>query len=184
VWVSAACRNATRRNLNLGSRRNADRLRRLRPSLCSPLRAPGSVRSNCPLAPRARNRSLNRKDPNGYLIRRHLLSAVRSNRGKSEELPADCSIAPHRRLLLGVVCDPARLRLSPGGTSGGILPSAPERKKCWVAAIDIDHQGKLDPSHPAFYLPGQNLTSSRAGWLDRILQTKGGPCRSNRFSSG
>lgn len=31
------------------------------------------------------------------------------------------------------------------------------RKKIWVAAIDLDHQGSLDPSHPAFYLPGQEL---------------------------
>jgi hypothetical protein len=33
------------------------------------------------------------------------------------------------------------------------------RKKIWVAAIDIDHQGSPDPSHPAFYLPGQELES-------------------------
>ena len=33
------------------------------------------------------------------------------------------------------------------------------RKKIWVAAIDIDHQGAVDPSHPAFYLPGQELES-------------------------
>ena len=31
------------------------------------------------------------------------------------------------------------------------------RKKLWVAAIDIDHQAAIDPSHPAFYLPGQEL---------------------------
>jgi hypothetical protein len=33
------------------------------------------------------------------------------------------------------------------------------RKKIWVAAIDIEHQGVVDPSHPAFYLPGQELES-------------------------
>lgn len=33
------------------------------------------------------------------------------------------------------------------------------RKKIWVAAIDIDHQASADPSHPAFYLPGQELES-------------------------
>jgi hypothetical protein len=33
------------------------------------------------------------------------------------------------------------------------------RKKIWVAAIDVDHQGAIDPSHPAFYLPGQELES-------------------------
>lgn len=37
-------------------------------------------------------------------------------------------------------------------------PSA--RKKIWIAAIDIDHAGKADPSHPAFYLPGQELRTA------------------------
>ncbi|HRI63046.1 MAG TPA: hypothetical protein PK156_02380 [Polyangium sp.] len=57
--------------------------------------------------------------------------------------------------------------VSPGGTvangdnkwgqfvNGNEIPSP--RKKIWVAAIDIDWQGKADPSHPAFYLPGQEL---------------------------
>lgn len=57
--------------------------------------------------------------------------------------------------------------ISPGGTvpdgdnkwgkliNGAEYPSP--RKKIWVAAIDIDWQGKPDPSHPAFYLPGQEL---------------------------
>ncbi len=45
------------------------------------------------------------------------------------------------------------------------IPQPPEtetpspRKKIWVAAIDINHQGVADPSHPAFYLPGQELES-------------------------
>lgn len=34
----------------------------------------------------------------------------------------------------------------------------PKTKKIWVAALDIDG-GAADPSHPAFYLPGQELTS-------------------------
>jgi hypothetical protein len=33
------------------------------------------------------------------------------------------------------------------------------RKKIWIAAVDIEHQGALDPSHPAFYMPGQELES-------------------------
>jgi hypothetical protein len=57
--------------------------------------------------------------------------------------------------------------IAPGGTvpngdnkwgqfvNGGEIPSP--RKKLWIAAIDLDFQGKLDPSHPAFYLPGQEL---------------------------
>jgi hypothetical protein len=55
--------------------------------------------------------------------------------------------------------------IAPGGT----LPrgddvwgrdSAPSpRKKIWIAAIDVDHATKADPSHPAFYLPGQEVES-------------------------
>jgi hypothetical protein len=57
--------------------------------------------------------------------------------------------------------------LAPGGTVAGSdnkwgslvddneVPSP--RKKLWVAAIDLDYSGKADPSHPAFYLPGQEL---------------------------
>lgn len=33
------------------------------------------------------------------------------------------------------------------------------RKKIWIAALDIEHPGADDPSHPAFYLPGQELES-------------------------
>jgi hypothetical protein len=50
---------------------------------------------------------------------------------------------------------------------GGTLPRGDDpwgnesepspRKKIWIAAIDIDHLGKDDPSHPAFYLPGQEV---------------------------
>lgn len=39
----------------------------------------------------------------------------------------------------------------------GEAESPSPRKKIWVAAIDLDHQGSVDPSHPAFYLPGQEL---------------------------
>jgi hypothetical protein len=33
------------------------------------------------------------------------------------------------------------------------------RKKLWLAAIDVDHPTKTDPSHPALYLPGQEVES-------------------------
>lgn len=37
------------------------------------------------------------------------------------------------------------------------------RKKLWIAAIDVDYAAKIaagaDPSHPAFYLPGQELAA-------------------------
>ncbi|MDF3070152.1 MAG: Flagellar hook-length control protein FliK [Polyangiaceae bacterium] len=60
--------------------------------------------------------------------------------------------------------------IAPGGSVergddiwGVPVPPATEspspRKKIWVAAIDIDHQAVADPSHPAFYLPGQELES-------------------------
>jgi hypothetical protein len=45
--------------------------------------------------------------------------------------------------------------LGPQGTVTSTQPNV--RLKIWVAAIDIDHVGKEDASHPAFYLPGQEL---------------------------
>jgi hypothetical protein len=51
--------------------------------------------------------------------------------------------------------------LAPGGTVANTADAWLEvRKKIWVAAIDVNHAGKPDPSHPAFYLPGQALKSS------------------------
>jgi hypothetical protein len=49
---------------------------------------------------------------------------------------------------------------SPSGANpwGTEIDPSP-RKKLWIAAIDIDHPTKTDPSHPAFYLPGQELES-------------------------
>jgi hypothetical protein len=48
--------------------------------------------------------------------------------------------------------------ISPGGTvAGGDDVTSLVRKKIWVSAIDLDHWGKTDPSHPAFFLPGQPL---------------------------
>ena len=47
-------------------------------------------------------------------------------------------------------------------------------KKMWVAAIDMNAQPGTDPSHPAFYLPGQELHAgnSRGYWTVE-------PCRAN-----
>jgi hypothetical protein len=55
------------------------------------------------------------------------------------------------------------------------------RKKIWVAAVDIDFHGKLDPSHPAFYLPGQELVSGNMRAFTALA-----PCRANgeKCSSG
>ena len=46
----------------------------------------------------------------------------------------------------------------PWGSNAGPSP----RKKLWVAALDLNHAdaANLDPSHPAFYLSGQELESA------------------------
>jgi hypothetical protein len=73
---------------------------------------------------------------------------------------------------------------------GGALPLSDKpfgtsvtspRKKIWVAAVDIDFHGKLDPSHPAFYLPGQELASGNMRAFTALA-----PCRTNgdKCSSG
>ncbi len=53
----------------------------------------------------------------------------------------------------------------------------PIPKKLWVAAIDINPAPGADPSHPAFYLPGQELNAPnmRGFWVVD-------PCRSNGTS--
>jgi hypothetical protein len=48
----------------------------------------------------------------------------------------------------------------PGNDAFGSENSPSPRKKIWIAAIDIDHAGKADPSHPAFFLPGQELNTA------------------------
>jgi hypothetical protein len=73
---------------------------------------------------------------------------------------------------------------------GGALPLSDKpfgttvtspRKKIWIAAVDIDFHGKLDPSHPAFYLPGQELVSGNMRAFTALA-----PCRANgeQCSSG
>jgi hypothetical protein len=54
------------------------------------------------------------------------------------------------------------------------------RKKIWVAAVDVDHQAVLDPSHPAFYLPGQELEAGnmRAFAALEPCKKKGKSCAS------
>jgi len=66
------------------------------------------------------------------------------------------------------------------------IPQPPEtetpspRKKIWIAAIDIDHGGAVDPSHPAFYLPGQELDAGnmRAFAALEPCKSKGKGCES------
>ena len=54
------------------------------------------------------------------------------------------------------------------------------RKKIWLAPIDLDYEGKLDPSHPAIYLPGQELESGnmRAFAALEPCRATGGGCES------
>jgi hypothetical protein len=53
-------------------------------------------------------------------------------------------------------------RYKPLGGSQG-----PTTKKIWVAALDPNAAAGTDPSHPAFYLPGQELLAPNgpAGWV-------------------
>ncbi len=55
---------------------------------------------------------------------------------------------------------------------------APIPKKLWVAAIDINAPAGTDPSHPAFYLPGQELNAgnSRGFWVVDPCRPNGNSC--------
>jgi hypothetical protein len=65
------------------------------------------------------------------------------------------TIAPGRTATTQPYDVPAQ---DPWGSNAGPSP----RKKLWVAAIDLNHAdaSNLDPSHPAFYLSGQELESA------------------------
>jgi hypothetical protein len=58
--------------------------------------------------------------------------------------------------------------------------SADQRKKLWVAAIDINPKPGVDPSHPAFYLEGQdaNVGSLRGFWALDPCKANGQTCES------
>lgn len=79
-----------------------------------------------------------------------------------------------RRTYGNVIAPSGALPLSdkPFGTS-----ETSPRKKIWVAAVDIDYHGKVDPSHPAFYLPGQDLVSGNMRAFAALA-----PCRANGAS--
>lgn len=51
-------------------------------------------------------------------------------------------------------------------------------KKLWVAAVDLNGKPVADPSHPAFYLPGQELLAgnSRAFWVLDPCHSDGDSC--------
>ena len=81
--------------------------------------------------------------------------------------------------------------IAPGGTvprgndkwgkpQGNEVESPSPRKKIWLAPIDVDYPGKIDPSHPAIYLPGQELESGnmRAFAAFEPCRANGGACES------
>ena len=53
-------------------------------------------------------------------------------------------------------------------------------KKLWVAAVDVNMAPGTDASHPAFYLPGQELLAgnSRAFWVQDPCRADGESCES------
>jgi hypothetical protein len=53
-------------------------------------------------------------------------------------------------------------------------------KKLWIAAIDLDAPAGTDPSHPAFYLPAQELYAgnSRGFWSFEPCRQDGSSCES------
>ena len=58
------------------------------------------------------------------------------------------------------------------------LTAAPTTKKLWVAAIDLNAPAGTDPSHPAFYLPAQELLAgnSRGYWVVDPCKGDGNSC--------
>jgi hypothetical protein len=64
---------------------------------------------------------------------------------------------------------------NPNDTPPNVKP-----KKLWVAALDIDGNPENDPSHPAFYLPGQELGAGniRGFWTLPPCEANGASCQS------
>jgi hypothetical protein len=56
----------------------------------------------------------------------------------------------------------------------------PLRKKLWVAAVDVNAPAGTDASHPAFYLPGQEVDSGnlRGFWALEPCRQNGNSCES------
>jgi hypothetical protein len=59
------------------------------------------------------------------------------------------------------------------------ISQSPTPKKLWVAAIDLNAKPGSDPSHPAFYLPAQELLAgnSRGFWVLDPCQQNGASCQ-------
>ena len=58
------------------------------------------------------------------------------------------------------------------------ISTSPTTKKLWVAAIDLNAAPGTDPSHPAFYLPAQELLAgnSRGYWVVDACEANGTSC--------
>jgi hypothetical protein len=58
------------------------------------------------------------------------------------------------------------------------ISTSPTPKKLWVAAIDLNAKPGTDPSHPAFYLPGQELLAgnARGYWVVDPCKANGESC--------
>jgi hypothetical protein len=58
------------------------------------------------------------------------------------------------------------------------ISQTPTTKKLWVAAIDMNAAPGTDPSHPAFYLPGQELLAgnARGYWVVDPCKQDGNSC--------
>jgi hypothetical protein len=58
------------------------------------------------------------------------------------------------------------------------VPTNITTKKLWVAAVDLSQAAGVDSSHPAFYLPGQELIAgnSRGFWVLDPCQANGTSC--------
>ena len=58
------------------------------------------------------------------------------------------------------------------------ISATPTTKKLWVAAIDVNAPAGTDPSHPAFYLPAQELLAgnSRGYWVVDPCKQDGNSC--------
>lgn len=65
-----------------------------------------------------------------------------------------------------------------GALAGSACYVNPPTKKLWVAAIDKNFTAGTDPSHAAFYLPGQELAAgnSQARWVQSPCGDTGASC--------
>jgi hypothetical protein len=66
------------------------------------------------------------------------------------------------------------------------ISETPTTKKLWVAAIDLNAAPGTDPSHPAFYLPAQELLAgnSRGYWVVNPCLADGATCETGDMCCG